>query len=46
MAAPLNSEEEQSSTRPPRFNGQFYYWWKNGYMTFLWLKIVNDGKLS
>ena len=28
MAAPLNLEEGQSSHRPPRFNGQFYSWWK------------------
>ncbi|XP_015060407.1 uncharacterized protein LOC107006348 [Solanum pennellii] len=27
MAAPLNLEEGQSSTRPPRFNGHFYSWW-------------------
>lgn len=29
MAAPPNMEEDQSSTRPPRFNGQYYGWWKN-----------------
>ncbi|XP_049397273.1 uncharacterized protein LOC125861406 [Solanum stenotomum] len=29
MAAPPNMEEGQSSTRPPRFNGQYYGWWKN-----------------
>ncbi|XP_069143303.1 uncharacterized protein [Solanum lycopersicum] len=28
MAAPLNLEEGQSSTRPPCFNGHFYSWWK------------------
>ncbi|XP_069144353.1 uncharacterized protein [Solanum lycopersicum] len=28
MAAPLNLERGQSSTRPPRFNGHFYSWWK------------------
>ncbi|XP_049397267.1 uncharacterized protein LOC125861400 [Solanum stenotomum] len=28
MVAPLNLEEGQSSTRPPRFNVQFYSWWK------------------
>ena len=28
MTAPLNLEEGQSSTRPPRFNGHFYSWWK------------------
>ncbi|WMV45503.1 hypothetical protein MTR67_038888, partial [Solanum verrucosum] len=26
MAAPPNMEEGQSSTRPPRFNGQYYGW--------------------
>ncbi|XP_049350219.1 uncharacterized protein LOC125814820 [Solanum verrucosum] len=29
MAAPLNMEEGQSSTGPPRFNGQYYGWWNN-----------------
>ncbi|KAH0689139.1 hypothetical protein KY289_016497 [Solanum tuberosum] len=29
MAAPPNMEEGQSSTRPLRFNGQYYGWWKN-----------------
>ncbi|XP_049372851.1 uncharacterized protein LOC125837822 [Solanum verrucosum] len=28
MVAPLNLEEGQSSTRPPRFNVQFYSWWR------------------
>lgn len=24
-----NMEEDQSCTRPPRFNGHYYGWWKN-----------------
>ena len=28
MAAPLDLEEGQSSTRTPHFNGHFYSWWK------------------
>ncbi|XP_070045886.1 uncharacterized protein [Nicotiana tomentosiformis] len=28
MAAPPNFEEVQSTYRPPRFNGQYYGWWK------------------
>ncbi|XP_015162449.1 uncharacterized protein [Solanum tuberosum] len=28
MAAPPSLEEGQSTTRPPRFNGQYYGWWK------------------
>ncbi|XP_070022055.1 uncharacterized protein [Nicotiana sylvestris] len=28
MAAPPNFEEGQSTYRPPRFNGQYYEWWK------------------
>ncbi|XP_070003060.1 uncharacterized protein [Nicotiana sylvestris] len=28
MAAPPNFEEGQSTYRPPRFNGQYYGWWK------------------
>jgi len=49
MTAPLNLEDGQSSTRPPRFNGQFYNWWKtrmNDYLMAedneLW-DIVLDG---
>ena len=29
MGALLNKEEGHSSTRTPRFNGQYYGWWKN-----------------
>ncbi|KAH0688878.1 hypothetical protein KY289_016236 [Solanum tuberosum] len=35
MAAPLNLEEGQLSTRPPCFNGQFYIWWKTRMHDFL-----------
>ncbi|XP_070022282.1 uncharacterized protein [Nicotiana sylvestris] len=28
MVAPPNFEEGQSTYRPPRFNGQYYGWWK------------------
>nr|XP_009768287.1 PREDICTED: uncharacterized protein LOC104219322 [Nicotiana sylvestris] len=28
MAAPPNFEEGHSTYRPPRFNGQYYGWWK------------------
>ncbi|XP_069145684.1 uncharacterized protein [Solanum lycopersicum] len=35
MTAPLNLEEGQSSTRPFRFNGHFYSWWKDGDKTSL-----------
>ncbi|WMV08056.1 hypothetical protein MTR67_001441 [Solanum verrucosum] len=28
MATPPSLEEGQSTTKPPRFNGQFYGWWK------------------
>ncbi|XP_075101532.1 uncharacterized protein LOC142177012 [Nicotiana tabacum] len=28
MATPPNFEEGQSTYRPPRFNGQYYGWWK------------------
>ncbi|XP_049373989.1 uncharacterized protein LOC125839052 [Solanum verrucosum] len=29
MTVPPNMEEGQSSTKPSRFNGQYYGWWKN-----------------
>lgn len=28
MIAPLNMEEGKSTTRPRKFNRQFYMWWK------------------
>ena len=49
MSAPLNMEEGHSSTRPPRFNGHFYSWWKVRKHDFLMAKdselwdIVLDG---
>ncbi|XP_015068845.1 uncharacterized protein LOC107013448 [Solanum pennellii] len=42
MAAPLNLEEGQSSTRPPRFNGHFYSWWKVRMHDFL---MAEDSEL-
>lgn len=35
MATPLNLEGGQSSTKPPRFNGQFYRRWKTRMHDFL-----------
>ncbi|XP_069152768.1 uncharacterized protein [Solanum lycopersicum] len=49
MAAPLNLEEGQSSTRPPRLNGNFYSLWKVRMHDFLMAEdneiweIVLDG---
>ncbi|KAH0688795.1 hypothetical protein KY289_016153 [Solanum tuberosum] len=49
MAAPPSLEEGKSTTRPPRFNGQFYGWWKtlmhdyiNAEDTGLW-DVILDG---
>ncbi|WMV31526.1 hypothetical protein MTR67_024911 [Solanum verrucosum] len=42
MAVPLNLEEGQSSTRPPRFNSQFYSCWKIRMHDYL---IVEDSEL-
>ncbi|XP_027772674.1 uncharacterized protein LOC114077194 [Solanum pennellii] len=42
MATPLNLEEGQSSTRPPRFNGHFYSWWKVRMHDFL---MAEDSEL-
>ncbi|XP_069148130.1 MAR-binding filament-like protein 1 [Solanum lycopersicum] len=42
MAAPLNLEEGQSSTRPPRFHEHFYIWWKFRMHDFL---MAEDNKL-
>ncbi|XP_015057420.1 uncharacterized protein LOC107003608 [Solanum pennellii] len=42
MAAPLNLEEGLSATRPPRFNGHFYSWWKVRMDDFL---MVEDSEL-
>ncbi|XP_069152805.1 uncharacterized protein [Solanum lycopersicum] len=42
MAAPLNLEEGQSSTRPPRSNRHFYNWWKVRMHEFL---MAEDSEL-
>ncbi|XP_015078308.1 uncharacterized protein LOC107022115 [Solanum pennellii] len=42
MAAPFNLEEGRSSTRPPRFNGHFYSWWKFRMHDFL---MAEDSEL-
>ncbi|XP_070049463.1 uncharacterized protein [Nicotiana tomentosiformis] len=52
MSAPPENWEEQSTARPPLFNGQYYSWWKNmirdhiiGEDYELW-DIVTDGPLA
>ncbi|XP_070013527.1 uncharacterized protein [Nicotiana sylvestris] len=35
MAAPPNFEEGQSTYRPPKFNGQYYGWWKTRMHDFI-----------
>ena len=42
MTAPPNLEEGKSTTRPPRFNGQYYGWWKTRMFDFI---IVEDSEL-
>ncbi|XP_070055970.1 uncharacterized protein [Nicotiana tomentosiformis] len=42
MAAPPNFEEGQSTYRPPRFNGQYYGWWKTRMHDFI---MVEDSEL-
>ncbi|XP_070041489.1 uncharacterized protein [Nicotiana tomentosiformis] len=42
MAAPPNFEEGQSTYRPPRFNGQYYGWWKTKMHDFI---MSNDSEL-
>ncbi|XP_075109111.1 uncharacterized protein LOC142180907 [Nicotiana tabacum] len=49
MGAPLNFEEGQSTYRPPRFNSQYYGWWKTSMHDFimdenseLW-EVICDG---
>ncbi|XP_070040347.1 uncharacterized protein [Nicotiana tomentosiformis] len=42
MAAPPNFEEGQSTYRPPRFNGQYYGWWKTRMRDFI---MAEDSKL-
>ncbi|XP_070037229.1 uncharacterized protein [Nicotiana tomentosiformis] len=42
MAAPPNFEEGQSTYRPPRFNGQYYGWWKTRVHNFI---MAEDSEL-
>ncbi|XP_019262408.1 PREDICTED: uncharacterized protein LOC109240231 [Nicotiana attenuata] len=42
MAAPPNSEEVQSTYIPPRFNGQYYKWWKKRTYDFI---MTEDSEL-
>ncbi|XP_075104577.1 uncharacterized protein LOC142178612 [Nicotiana tabacum] len=42
MAAPPNFEEGQSTYRPPRFNDQYYGWWKNRMHDFI---MAEDSEL-
>ncbi|XP_070017055.1 MAR-binding filament-like protein 1 [Nicotiana sylvestris] len=42
MAAPPNFEEGQSTYRPPKFNGQYYGWWKTRMHDFM---MAEDSEL-
>ncbi|XP_033508833.1 uncharacterized protein [Nicotiana tomentosiformis] len=42
MAAPPNFEEGQSTYRLPRFNGQYYGWWKTRMQDFI---MAEDSEL-
>ncbi|XP_070047182.1 uncharacterized protein [Nicotiana tomentosiformis] len=42
MASSLNFEEGQSTYRPPRFNGQYYGWWKTKMHDFI---MAEDSEL-
>ncbi|XP_009802253.1 uncharacterized protein [Nicotiana sylvestris] len=42
MAAPPNLEEGQSKYRPPRFNDQYYGWWKTRMHDFI---MAEDSEL-
>ncbi|KAM3216412.1 hypothetical protein P3L10_025853 [Capsicum annuum] len=42
MIAPPYLEEEQSTTRPRRFNGQYYEWWKTRMFDFI---MAEDSEL-
>ncbi|XP_070055259.1 uncharacterized protein [Nicotiana tomentosiformis] len=42
MAAPPNFQEGQSTYRPPRFNGQYYGWWKTRMHDFI---MAEDSEL-
>ncbi|XP_070018029.1 uncharacterized protein [Nicotiana sylvestris] len=49
MATPPNFEEGQSMYRPPKFNGQYYRWWKTRMHDFIMAKdfelwdVICDG---
>ncbi|XP_075074554.1 uncharacterized protein LOC142162137 [Nicotiana tabacum] len=49
MATPPNDEKGQSTYRPPRFNGQYYGWWKTRMHDFIMAKdseiwdVISDG---
>nr|XP_033510475.1 uncharacterized protein LOC117275289 [Nicotiana tomentosiformis] len=49
MATPPNFEEGQSTYRPPKFNGQYYCWWKTRMHDFIMvedlelLDVIFDG---
>lgn len=42
MAAPQNFEECQLTTTPPRFNDEYYGWWKTSMHDFI---LVEDLEL-
>ncbi|XP_033516393.1 uncharacterized protein [Nicotiana tomentosiformis] len=42
MAAPPNIEDGQSTYMPPRFNGQYYGWWKTRMHDFI---MAEDSEL-
>ncbi|XP_070007565.1 uncharacterized protein [Nicotiana sylvestris] len=42
MVAPPNFEEGQPTYRPPRFNGQYYSWWKTRMHDFI---MAEDSEL-
>ncbi|XP_075075619.1 uncharacterized protein LOC142162770 [Nicotiana tabacum] len=42
MVAPPNFEEGESTYRPPRFNGQYYGWWKTRMHDFI---MAEDSEL-
>ncbi|XP_070022993.1 uncharacterized protein [Nicotiana sylvestris] len=42
MVSPPNIEKGQSTYRPPRFNGQYYGWWKTRMHDFM---MVEDSEL-
>ncbi|XP_033509782.1 uncharacterized protein [Nicotiana tomentosiformis] len=42
MASPPNIKDGQSTNRPPRFNGQYYGWWKTRMHDFI---MAEDSEL-